>query len=34
MMMVNSELERCGRKQLLPDLKYCPEMYLEELRKT
>jgi len=32
--MVNNELERCGRKQLSPDVKYCLVMYLEELRKT
>jgi hypothetical protein len=32
--MVNNELERCGRKQLSSDVKYRPGMYLEELKKT
>jgi hypothetical protein len=32
--MVNNELERCGRKHFPPDAKYCPGMYLQELKKT
>jgi hypothetical protein len=31
--VLNNELERCVRKQLSPDVKYCPGMYLEELGK-
>jgi hypothetical protein len=31
---MNDELERCGRKQLWPNLRYYPGIFVEGLRKT